>query len=57
MNNDNVYIKEEDEKDDKKSVKGPSLRDINKENNVSKTMTFLKPCQNPTLLIISFTIG
>ena len=35
MNNDNVYIKEEDEKDDKKSVKGPSLRDINKENNVS----------------------
>ncbi len=35
MNNDNVYIKEEDEKGDKKSVKGPSLRDINKENNVS----------------------
>ena len=35
MNNDNVYIKEEDEKGDKKSAKGPSLRDINKENNVS----------------------
>ena len=35
MNNDNVYIKEEDEKGDKNSVKGPSLRDINKENNVS----------------------
>jgi hypothetical protein len=35
MNKDNIYIKDEDQKGDNRPIKDPSLRDIDKENNVS----------------------
>ena len=35
MNKDNIYIKDEDQKGDNKPIEDPSLRDIEKENNVS----------------------